>query len=270
MRRMFLAAGLALLALAPVAHAQQGGAAVVPMNESMEGILLRISATSRCGERCVVRDLPYSAERVMESVKVLADGNRIVRRSTEKLYRDSDGRTRVESEWKGKPLVQIQDPVQGMSYRLYPETKTGYRMAIAAPAPAARTSGAATATLTPAPPGAAKVAEQLAPALAGGMASTKSRSDMRSLGTKQIDGMTADGTEVTVTVPAGAVGNVLPMVSTDETWRARDLRIDVLTKSDNPFSGESVIRLRNLSRLEPPTALFAVPADYTVREIVRR
>jgi hypothetical protein len=30
------------------------------------------------------------------------------------------------------------------------------------------------------------------------------------------------------------------------------------------------MRVRNLYRLEPPMALFAVPADYTVREIVRR
>jgi hypothetical protein len=39
---------------------------------------------------------------------------------------------------------------------------------------------------------------------------------------------------------------------------------------NNPVTGESVTRVQNVSRLEPPTALFAVPADYTVREIVRR
>jgi hypothetical protein len=268
MRRIVLSAALALLALAPVAHAQQGGAAVVSANESLEVMLLRISASSRCTEGCTVRGLPYSADRVTESVKVLADGNRIVQRNTEKLYRDSDGRTRVESEWKGQPLVQIQDPVQGMSYRLYPETKTGYRMAIAAPAPASRTAGAAGTGSAGAAPGAAKVAEQLAPALAGDMAAATTQS--RSLGTKQIEGMTAEGTHVTMTIPAGAVGNVRPMVGTEESWSARDLGVPVLVKLDNPFMGESVMRLQNISRLEPPTALFAVPADYTVREIVRR
>jgi hypothetical protein len=53
-------------------------------------------------------------------------------------------------------------------------------------------------------------------------------------------------------------------------WLARDLLIPLEMRMTNPFMGESVMRVRNLSRLEPPTALFAVPADYTVREIVRR
>jgi hypothetical protein len=253
MKRTFLSAGLALLALAPLAHAQQGGAA----NEALEVMLLRTSASTRCTDDCTVRSLPYSAERVTETVKVLADGNRIVQRNTEKLYRDSDGRTRVESEWNGKPLVQIQDPVGGMSYRLYPDTKTGYRMAIAAP------TGPA-----PSAPGTAKVAEQLAPALNVDAAGTVAQS--RSLGTKQIEGLTASGTHTTVTVPAGAAGNVKPMISTTEIWMARDLWIPLEMRMSNPFMGDSVMHLRNLSRLEPPTALFAVPADYTVREIVRR
>ena len=88
--------------------------------------------------------------------------------------------------------------------------------------------------------------------------------------TKQIEGMSAQGTHTTVTVPAGAAGNVKPMVSTTEMWLVRDLWIPVEMKMTNPFMGESVMRVRNISRLEPPTALFAVPADYTVREIVRR
>jgi hypothetical protein len=266
MRRIFLSAGLALLALAPVAHAQQGGAAAVPASDALEVMLLKISASSRCADGCAVRGLPYSAQRVTESVKVLADGNRIVQRHTEKLYRDSDGRTREESEWKGKPLVQIQDPVAGMSYRLYPDTKTGYRMAIAAPASAA--SGPAVTGSTAAAAGATRVAEQLSPALAAGTAAATTQT--RSLGTKQIDGMTAEGTQATMTTPAGAIGNVQPMVSTAETWIARDLRVPILLKMDHPFMGESATRLQDISRLEPPTALFTVPADYTVRDVARR
>jgi hypothetical protein len=270
MRRIFLSAGLALLALAPVAHAQQGGAAAVPASDALEVMLLKISASSRCPDGCAVRGLPYSAQRVTESVKVLADGNRIVQRHAEKLYRDSDGRTREESEWKGKPLVQIQDPVAGMSYRLYPDTKTGYRMAIAAPAPVATptASGAAVTGSTAGAAGAMRMAEQLSPALAAGTAAATTQT--RSLGTKQIDGMTAEGTQATMTTPAGAIGNVLPMVSTTETWVARELRLPILLKIDHPFMGESVTRLQDISRLEPPTALFAVPADYTVRDVARR
>jgi hypothetical protein len=258
-----LSAGLALLALTPAVHAQESVAA----SESLEVMLLRISASTHCGERCVSRGTPYSAERVTETVKALADGNRIVERNTEKVYHDSDGRTRVESEWKGKPLVQIQDPVAGMSYRLYPDTKTGYRMVIGAPVPAG-TAGAAVAVPAAPVPGAAKVAGQLAPALSTDPSAAVVQS--RSLGTKQVEGLTVDGTYTSTTVPAGAAGNVKPMVSTGEVWIARGLWIPVEMKMTTPIMGESVMRMQHISRLEPPAALFAVPADYTVREIVRR
>jgi hypothetical protein len=43
-----------------------------------------------------VRNSPFSAEAISESVQTLADGNRIVRTSTSKLYRNSEGRFRQE------------------------------------------------------------------------------------------------------------------------------------------------------------------------------
>lgn len=43
-----------------------------------------------------VKNAPFSAEAISESVQVLADGNRIVRSSTSKLYRNSEGRFRRE------------------------------------------------------------------------------------------------------------------------------------------------------------------------------
>lgn len=44
-----------------------------------------------------VRNSPFSAEAISESIQTLADGNRIVRTSTSKLYRNSEGRFRQES-----------------------------------------------------------------------------------------------------------------------------------------------------------------------------
>ena len=43
-----------------------------------------------------VRNSPFSADAISESVQTLADGNRIVRTSTSKLYRNSEGRFRQE------------------------------------------------------------------------------------------------------------------------------------------------------------------------------
>lgn len=43
-----------------------------------------------------VKNSPFSADAISESVQILADGNRIVRSSTSKLYRNSEGRFRQE------------------------------------------------------------------------------------------------------------------------------------------------------------------------------
>ena len=44
-----------------------------------------------------------------------------------------------------------------------------------------------------------------------------------------------------------------------------DLQVTVYTKHSDPRSGDLVFRLENVKREEPAAALFAVPADYTVR-----
>src|SRR5215212_5774923 len=41
---------------------------------------------------------PYSAETIVESSQTLADGNRINRKTTGFVYRDSEGRTRREED----------------------------------------------------------------------------------------------------------------------------------------------------------------------------
>src|SRR5438270_11745958 len=45
----------------------------------------------------VVKGSPFSGESESETVQTLADGNRIVRKWSEKLYRSSDGKFRRES-----------------------------------------------------------------------------------------------------------------------------------------------------------------------------
>jgi len=90
----------------------------------------------------VVKGAPYSADAITESVQVLSDGNRIVRRSTSTVSRDSEGRTRREQSlgaigpWSaaGEPVLTIfiNDPVAGVSYTLDPRTRTARKMMTAA------------------------------------------------------------------------------------------------------------------------------------------
>lgn len=269
MTHRFLPALLALLALAPSAGAQRLPAPlVIAEREPADVMLLRVNASSRCGVGCVVRGAPYAAERETESVQVLADGNRIVRRTTERLYRDAAGRNRIESEWLDQALVQIQDPVGGMSYRLYPSARTGISMAIGLPAPAADKPVAAPLPADGATAGAARVAERIAPALDG--AGAEGESSSRSLGTRRMEGVAVEGTLVTTTLPAGKEGNTLPIVRTLETWRSPELKLVIYSKSSDPRYGDRITRIRNLRREEPPADLFEAPRDYTVREIARQ
>ena len=59
-------------------------------------------------------------------------------------------------------------------------------------------------------------------------------------------------------------GNDRPLVSTSETWTSQDLHVPVLSKHNDPRSGESVTKLINISRAEPDPALFQAPSDYSV------
>lgn len=261
---IFLAVFAAVFAQA--AQAQHGAAPLVlPAPEAMEVAMLRISATSRCGDECVVRGAPYSAERHYSTEQLLADGNRIRTERLEKIYRDARGRTRVESQWLGRPLVQIHDPVAGLSYRLYPDSRSGLVMRIREPQPA---SGTAPATLAGAgSAGAAKVAQQLAPALAS--AGPEGETDARLLGAKVMEGVPVNGKLHTTTVPAGAAGNALPIVASSEVWSSPELRLPIYARSADPRTGERITRITGLNRQDPPSALFTPPSGYTVREVVR-
>jgi hypothetical protein len=76
---------------------------------------------------------PYSAEAVTESVQVLADGNRIVRRSVSRVYRDGKSRTRREELGHDGQVssVAISDPASGTSLMLDPAVNVAHRTSVA-------------------------------------------------------------------------------------------------------------------------------------------
>ena len=98
---------------------------------------------------------------------------------------------------------------------------------------------------------------------AGG-APTAAPPGTESLGSRQMEGVAADGTRVTQTIPAGQIGNDRPIVITDEVWESPELRVTVYSKHHDPRTGDVEYRLRNISRNEPPATLFQVPAGYNV------
>jgi hypothetical protein len=86
------------------------------------------------------------------------------------------------------------------------------------------------------------------------------------LGTQTIEGVAAEGTRVTFTIPAGKIGNERPIVTVNERWYSPELQTVVLTKNSDPRMGETTYRLTNINRSEPDPSLFQVPADYRVEE----
>ena len=80
--------------------------------------------SDRVGRGKVVKGAPYSAEVVTETNQPLADGNAITHKSTSRVYRDGEGRTRQESLRDNEVRsVYISDPVEGTNYTLIPGAK---------------------------------------------------------------------------------------------------------------------------------------------------
>ena len=257
----------------------------------------------------VVKGSPYSAEEVTETKQVLADGNRIINKTTALVYRDSQGRTRREqslgtaSPWSTElnagalKMILINDPVAGVNYTLDPMTKTARKVPtvdVMSHTSADRMAPEATRVVerklviaheqagadmasAAAPMGERQVFERRTQVPhsegAADMAATSGirvlirhgetgAANTESLGKQVIEGVEAEGTRITATIPAGQVGNELPIQTYSETWNSPSLQTVVLSKQSDPRMGETTFRLTNLSLSEPAPSLFQVPADY--------
>lgn len=133
---------------------------------------------------------------------------------------------------------------------------------------APRALGADGAALAPMAP----LGPMIAGAVSGALADNKwaAKAVSRDLGTREFDGVKAEGKMRSYEIPAGELGNRNPIVVTDEIWYAPDLQVTVYSKHSDPRSGDYVYRLEGIKRAEPDAALFAVPSDYQVRDIGKR
>jgi hypothetical protein len=231
---------------------------------------------------------PYSAEAVSESVQVLADGNRIVRRSASRVYRDGKGRTRREELGPdGQVLtIAISDPASGTSFLFDPAVNIARRTGVATFISEAGFFGGTTPkkeiTLTISPDAKAhaelkaaqeaelKAMQQAAAAAhaelkAAQEAELKAMQHKEDLGEQVMEGVTAKGIRTTTVIPAGATGNEQPITVTSEEWFSTDLKVLVMTKHADPRSGETTYRLTDISRGEPDASLFDLPAGVTIK-----
>jgi hypothetical protein len=222
-----------------------------------------------------VTGAPYSADIITEVVQTLADGNRIERRSTSVFARDSRGRVRRELQLAAigplvpsgnASIITIVDPVAGVHYSLDRDRKVAMR----SPMPFIKRLDA------PIPVGQRVVEERMTvqggvarrAIVRGRAAMAGSQARTETLGTKEIEGVRAEGTRSTVTIPAGAIGNQAPIEVVSERWYSPELQAVVLSRRIDPRFGETTYRVENIVRVEPPADLFQVPADYKI-DVVR-
>ncbi len=93
----------------------------------------------------VVKGAPYSADAITETTQTLSDGNRIVRKTTSSLYRDSEGRTRREQSigvigpWTtadhSTQRIFINDPIAVTNWVLDPRAQTAHKAPLPPPPP---------------------------------------------------------------------------------------------------------------------------------------
>lgn len=114
--------------------------------------------------------------------------------------------------------------------------------------------------------------DRFGPMLVGAFGDMKwsHKSSTKDLGTKEIDGVKAQGKLRSYEIPAGEIGNRNAIVVATETWYAPELQVVLLSKHSDPRTGERSYRLEGLKREEPAAALFSLPSDYTVKEPMGR
>jgi hypothetical protein len=223
-------------------------------------------------ERTLVKGAPFSADSVTEHVQILADGNRMGRKSTAHIFRDAVGRTRREHELTrgnviaadGQPprLIIISDPVGQVEYEIETQAGTARKINL----PPARVMEAMQRSMGGAAPFSVLMPTSTAHRrqAEGDNAQPLPQPVREKLPSQIIEGVMAEGTRTTITIPAGEFDNDQPMVISHEEWYAPELRMIILMKHGDPRFGETSFRLTNILRGEPAAELFELPSGYKV------
>lgn len=194
---------------------------------------------------------PFSATEETRTVQTLANGTHIETSASRKLFRDMEGRTRVENS---DGTVTLVDPVLNVKFNLEPKSKSssqangfyvgGYGDVLGElfrknfP-----TLSTGKSLVLPALPAEAK----------------------EDLGLRGVNGVTARGERVTVTIPKGQIGNDKEIKVVTERWTSDDLQMLVRSVNSDPRYGETTYELKDISLGAPSPSLFQPPVEYTVK-----
>lgn len=260
-----------MLATASCLFAQDGGNAV---HYETAGPVGRVALTGVAGAPgAPVPGAPYSATATTKSIQTLADGNQVYQTSTGTVARDSQGRTRQDaplpaggdSSVEAPHLAFIQDPVTHTSYILNLTDKTAQKTPM--PPSTDGSSAAAIAhggTFMRFEGGTGAGFSADTPTLVRHSSQGSEQAATENLGSQTIEGLRVNGVRTTQTIPAGQMGNAKPFTVVNEVWTSPDLKTIIYSKRSDPLVGELVYQLTEITRAEPDSSLFTIPADFQI------
>jgi hypothetical protein len=211
---------------------------------------------------------PYTAEFKITTVRTLANGTTITRESTEIRAMDRDGRSlnltkdaQANAERPAVTRAHVHDPVEGTDSN-WDSVQNKATIIKAPPADQhegcwATDSGRQRWRFGQTPQRDAAVRNVTAPPAA------RPKPVIEDLGTTMIEGVEAHGTRMTITTPAGEIGNDRPLVRTEENWSAPGIG-QLREVSDDAQSGRHTREVVSLSLTDPDPALFQPPEGYEV------
>ena len=206
----------------------------------------------------------YSADATTIVRQKLPDGTLVERRAMARYYRDGSGRVRVEQIIPGAGELRITvapDPASPSIYTIDPATRTMSNVMRFVADQA--TGGGDTFAL---PLGRSRFLlfhrpQAFQPIGVVGYDSI----DTVSLGHRLIGAIDATGSRTTMTVSDSKFDHGRPFEVVEERWDSPDLNLLIESHHVDPRIGVIEYQLANISRVDPPSDLFEVPADYTPR-----
>jgi hypothetical protein len=202
---------------------------------------------------------PFSADVVKESTQVLADGTPARQETHGKMFRDSAGRTRSETELQSsvpgaepKHYVTIVDPVQQLSIVLDVAAKKATVFHL--PVPTAMSANEL------------KLVAKVQAVHHGSAGHSATNGDgPEDLGAMVLEGFSVTGTRRAHANEASSAKDK-PRNATTESWFSPELKIELLSTTQVSQSVTRTTRLTNIVPGEPDPTLFQTPADYAVQE----
>ncbi|MFA5910059.1 MAG: hypothetical protein WC815_14860 [Vicinamibacterales bacterium] len=213
-----------------------------------------------------VLDAPFSAE--AETVwQPRVDSGKPKQRATARYYRDREGRVRVEQMFVGvasdqspQRVIVLPDRQSLPVYLLDPAARTASKIPRGH---ALMTVGGANSLVMPFAmnrfidfplPQRLHWHSQVA-------------IEQEPLGQRAMAGVQVAGTRFAATWPFGPAARVIQ--TTEERWASPELKLVVYDRVEDSEIGSVEYRLTRITRVEPTPALFEVPANYEVNDVIQ-